>query len=295
MPLLAILAGLVCGLLYLGGAIWTHNRGESEVDYDDDIQDYEEDEVASPHRFITPPNEPVNSSEDYEDEAASPHRFITPPDEPLNSSIDDDGDISSGEDRAADQAATKTELAAAETHEHEAELVSFRDAAGESAAPPKATALESGDEQASVEVREKPAVEARERPVLEDREKRVIGYEQPALQETLPDENAAPRKTGYFASDHEVAVVENRDELWVETREELHDEVHVEAHAETPHIEALQPASPEENEQAETADPFMEQLMKSLSQTSIGRMFEGGKQDAAGEPVAENTRRHGFL
>jgi hypothetical protein len=244
MPLLAVLAGLVCGLLYLGGAIWAHNRGESEVDYDDDIQDYEEDEVASPHRFITPPSEPVNSS------------------------IDDDGDIPSGEDRAADHAATKTALAEAETNEHEAELISFRDAAGEGPAPPKAAALENRDEQASVE----------------NREKLVIVNEQTAPQvETLPDESAGPRKTGYFASDHEEAAVENRDELRVEAR------------AETPHIEALQPASPEENEHAETADPFMEQLMRSLSQTSIGRMFEGGNQDAAGEPVAENTRRHGFL
>ncbi len=76
------------------------------------------------------------------------------------------------------------------------------------------------------------------------------------------DERAAPRRTA-FLWDH-------NDEALDGTREE-------------PHLEAGQSASPGEGN-AKSAETRTDQLRKSLSETSFGRMFEGASADAAGTP-----------
>lgn len=73
------------------------------------------------------------------------------------------------------------------------------------------------------------------------------------------DESAAPRRTAFLWDDH--------------------GEPSVGTHKEQP-VEAGRQPSLREN--AETADPHTDQLRKSLSETSFGKMFEGDSQDTAG-------------
>jgi hypothetical protein len=87
-----------------------------------------------------------------------------------------------------------------------------------------------------------------------------------------PGENTAPRKTAFF-SDEEGSVS-------VATREEPASEKPVvEKAAEK---DDGQEGAPEKHEEeVEAADPFAEQLKKSLSETEIGRMFERGQDPSS--------------
>jgi len=89
---------------------------------------------------------------------------------------------------------------------------------------------------------------------------------EPAAFITVPKESDGPRRTGF---------------LWDENGEAT-----LGPHEEPP-ARAGQPGS--RTKSVETADPFAEQIRKSLSETEIGRMFERTTPDGAGTSTAKNA------
>lgn len=205
-PLLPILAGLICGLVYLGSAIWAYSRAEND-------EDYTEEETAYPHRFITPAD-PVNTDNERV-EAANLHATQIEPD-----------------DVKADRRQPEFVLFAADD---------------ESFASPKAASVADDKNEASTGIREEPAGE----------DNRPASHE-----ESVPDDRATFRRAALLWDE------KGKAPFGIRKR---------------PRAEAGKPASAEE-------DPLADHLKKSLSQTEIGRMFEGGNQNADGASITENAR-----
>ena len=209
-PLLPILAGLICGLVYLGSAIWVYSRGEND-------EDYAEEETAYSNRFITPAD-PVNTYSEHVE--------------------------------VADLRATQTEPDDVKADRRQPEFVLFA-ADDKSAAPPKAAAVAEDKNGASTGIREEPPSE----------DDGTASFE-----ESVPDDRATFRRAALLWDE------KGKASFGIRKR---------------PRAEAGKPASAEENPEK---DPLTDQLKKSLSQTEIGRMFEGGNQNADSASITENTR-----
>ncbi len=106
-----------------------------------------------------------------------------------------------------------------------------------------------------------------------------------------PGESVASRRAAFFRNDEGYVSVATREEPVVE--KPVVEKPVVENGAEKDAGQGGEQASYEQ--EAEAADPFAEQLKKSLSETEIGRMFERGNQDPSGVPFTGSPDETGRL
>jgi len=239
----AIVAGLVCGLLYLGIAALAYRRGGSDEAY--------AEESAYPQRFITPAG-PVNP----------PRETVRP----------------SGETASPPRETIELPGLAEEQPSEPEEPVM---AVGKTAEPPVAPP-----------VAPDPPVVAPGKPAARP------AWDWSARRTEPAEADRPPRQRASFSFDAPPA---RKGDSWLAA---LLTNADKEAPAqpssgtpEEPVREAAPPAPSEVGgETAETpagqVDPVTDQIRKSLSQTSIGRMFEGSNGDAADNPE-ENGQEHG--
>jgi hypothetical protein len=133
----AILAGLVCGLFYLGSAAWVYRRTED----DREDEDYAEaEEIASPQRFVTPNLQFHANSE---------------------------------EDSAREPSATRTEPAKDESTSRQPEWFEYRFARDKSKESQRAAFLWNDVDEASGSTREEPHAETGQSASPEGRDEKV--------------------------------------------------------------------------------------------------------------------------
>jgi hypothetical protein len=269
-----ILAGLVCGLLYLGGAARAYRRYADDGDY----EAYYDEELTYPNRFVTPgppssaqatPPPPPPSATQFDragqkadardafarriDSIVSPlEPPLEPPlDRPADRLADRPGEQPRGDDALAERTGTpvaKTEPAAPPVQQP-VEYAETRDASTTRPSPPAPPV-------------ERPPVE---RPVEPARvqDMSAAKTERAVLAANAETTSRKPEPVPPFTSPQRTDRRRTAAFLWEST-----DEPSIHAQEEPP-SEAFHPEPGEQKE-----DSFTDRLRKSLSQTEIGRQFE---------------------